>query len=235
VQFDYEELYRRCAEQSESDEQIVGDGYDWIGDVELAVLQKSGLRPTDTLVDFGCGTGRLAVKVIPVLNGGAYVGIEVARNILDRAERNVAAACPEPPCALQWLHNPGRGFPLDDASVDMICAFSVFTHLEHEDTYVYLSDARRVIKPQGRFVYSCLPLELDYSQAVFRDEAARELGDRWAKPRNVATSRELMDQVARLAGWKPVRWWRGDTARFGNAPDRRHQLLGQSVCVLERA
>ena len=229
---DYADLYRRCAKEAASDEDIVGQGYDWIGDVELAVLLECGLRPSSTLVDFGCGTGRLAVKAIPTLSGGAYIGIEIAEDILERAVRNVAAACPDPPCEVIWLHNTGTTFPLDDASADMICAFSVFTHLEHEDVYAYLVDARRAIKPSGCFVFSCLPLELPYARQIFRDSAALALADRWGKVRNIVTSRELMDEIAGLAGWEPARWYRGDQATFGSASDRSHRLLGQSVCLL---
>jgi cyclopropane fatty-acyl-phospholipid synthase-like methyltransferase len=234
VQPDYERLYEQLAASVVADEQIVGAG-DLIGDVEVAVLFKCGLEPGHTLVDFGCGTGRLAVKLIPRLNGGAYVGIELARNILDRAERNVAASCPEPPCEVTWIHNGDRRtFPLPDDSADMICAFSVFTHMEHEDTYAYLVDARRVIRPSGRFVISCLPLELPYAQEVFRDSAKSEVAERWGVVRNVVTSRDLMDQIARLAGWETARWYRGDRVKYRIDGGRR-ELLHQSVCVLKPA
>jgi cyclopropane fatty-acyl-phospholipid synthase-like methyltransferase len=234
VQPDYERLYEEWAAAAVADADIVGAG-DFIGDVEVAVLYKCGLKPDHTLVDFGCGTGRLAIKLIPTLAGGHYVGIEIARNILDRAERNIAEACPEPPCEVTWIHNGDRRtFPLAADSVDMICAFSVFTHMEHEDSYAYLVDARRVIRPSGRFVFSCLPLELAYAQDVFRESAAPEVADRWAVVRNVVTSRDLMDEIARLAGWKTERWYRGDREKYRIAGGRR-ELLHQSVCVLKPA
>ena len=62
-------------------------------------------------------------------------------------------------------------FDLPDNAADMLCAFSVFTHMEHEDTYRYLVNARRVIKPGGRLVFSCLPMSLPDAQQLFALEA----------------------------------------------------------------
>src|SRR5581483_61627 len=122
-------------------------------------------------VDFGCGTGRLAVHVIPYLHGGHYIGIDVSRPMLDGARRRVARVVPAPPARVSWIQQTRPVFPLPDRSVDVICAFSVFTHVEHEDTYRYLADARRIIRPDGRFVFSCLPLSLPIARTIFLREA----------------------------------------------------------------
>ena len=231
---DYENLYERHAETASSNEEIVGIGdFDVIGAVELAALRDAGLQPTDTLLDFGCGVGRLAVQVVPFLQGGHYIGIEISRMILRRAEDLVTEACPDPPCQLTWLHNTDTTFPLSDECVDVACAFSVFTHMEHEDSYRYLVDALRVVRPSGRFVFSCLPLELPYAQEVFVTSAAVPLAERWRRPRNVTTSRELMDAISTLAGWCVVAWYRAD--HIFSAHDKSGNLsLGQAVCVLQR-
>src|SRR5215211_4071190 len=69
----YENLYETYARELEID-QVVGPGdFDLIGRIELALLQMEGLKPEDTLVDLGCGIGRLAVHVIPTLTEGSYV------------------------------------------------------------------------------------------------------------------------------------------------------------------
>lgn len=232
LNLDYQVLASAWAAATDSDEGAVGGAWDRIGSVELAVLRACGLRQAHTLVDWGCGTGRLAVKAIPFLTG-AYVGIDIAEAMIDRGRRNATAICPEPRCVVTWLHENRRSFPLPDGSVDMICAFSVFTHMEHEDAFAYLVDARRIAKADGRFVYSCLPLELDYARRVFGDSAALDVSDRWATQRNVVTSRELMDEIATLAGWKPIRWYRGDRSKF-RLPDGSREPLGQSVCVLSK-
>ena len=110
----------------------------------------------------------------------------------------------------------------------MVCAFSVFTHMEHEDSYRYLLDAFRVVRPGGSFVFSCLPLDLPAAQEIFVAEAALPVAERWRRVRAVTTSRDLMDAISTLAGWRVTDWYGGDH------PFLDQTALGQSVCVLER-
>ena len=232
---DYAALYEEHAAAASTDEEVVGSGdFDRLGRIELAILVEAGLRASDTLVDFGCGTGRLALHAVPFLRDGRYLGIDISETILRRAEQNVAAAHPDPGCGITWLHNTRRTFPLSDGSADVICAFSVFTHMEHEDAYRYLVDALRVVRLGGRFVFSALPLELEAARQIFLDSAALSLAERWSRVRNVTTSRDFMDAIATLAGWCVVSWYRGDEAIFVVPGLGERANLGQSVCVLER-
>src|SRR4051812_47758290 len=78
----YAELYERQG-RSMPATSSVGDGdFDLIGRIELGLLQMEGLRPTDTVIDFGCGTGRLAIHLIPELRDGHYIGIDIAQSML---------------------------------------------------------------------------------------------------------------------------------------------------------
>jgi SAM-dependent methyltransferase len=229
----YEQLYEAWG-TTHGDEEVVGEGdYDLIGRIELGVLLAEGLRPAHTLVDFGCGTGRLAVHAIPALAGGHYIGIDIAPSMLAKAERRVCQVVPRPPCRVSWIQQTTTVFPLADASVDVMCAFSVFTHVEHEDAYRYLKDAMRVITPGGRFIYSCLPLNLEYARRAFLSEASETIDRRWSRIRTVTTSIEMMDAIARLAGWVPLRWLAGDERNIQAAGCSEKYALAQSVCVLE--
>jgi SAM-dependent methyltransferase len=231
---DYEALYEHHAAAASSDEEIVGAGdFDRVGAIELAALREAGLQATDVLVDFGCGVGRLALHAVPFLQGGHYIGVEISRTILDRAEKVVREAFPDPPCQVTWLHNANTTFPLDDGSVDVVCAFSVFTHMEHEDSYRYLVDALRVVRPGRKLVFSCLPLELALARQVFIDSAALPLTERWGRVRNVTTSRDLMDALSSMAGWKINAWYGGDYV-FSAPEASERTALEQAVCVLER-
>jgi Methyltransferase domain len=125
-------------------------------------------------------------------------------------------------------------FPLGNRVADVVCAFSVFTHIEHEDTYRYLADAGRLVRAGGRFVFSCLPLELEVSREVFLESAALPLQQRWRRVRNVTTSRDMMDVISGLAGWRVVEWYDGDAARWSIDGSSAPAMLGQSICVLQR-
>ena len=160
--------------------------------------------------------------------------MDISETMLRRARQTVSTAHPDPPCRVKWLRSTGTTFPLRTASADFICAFSVFTHMEHEDSDRYLVDALRVVRPDGRFVFSCLPLELDFARQVFRDSASVSLSERWSRARNVATSRDFMDAISELAGWHIVAWHRGDEPTVPLAGINERAAFGQSICVLER-
>ncbi len=63
----YEKLYEAQAQAVRVDEAIGVGPYDLIGQIELDILVMEGLQPEHTLLDFGCGNGRLAVHAIPLL------------------------------------------------------------------------------------------------------------------------------------------------------------------------
>ena len=229
---DYETLAEQLAVTYPGTE-AVGEGeYDLIGRTELGVLIMEGLTPTDTLVDLGCGNGRLAVHALPYLQGGSYVGIEISATMLERARALIRRRVPVPPCSVRLVRQATPRFDLPPASADMICAFSVFTHMEHEDTYRYLKGARRVIRPGGRFVLSCLPMDLAEARQFFEEQAAADLAARWRHVRNITTTVEMMETIAGMAGWQIVRWYRGDEASIRLPDTGERQRFGQSACVL---
>jgi SAM-dependent methyltransferase len=230
----YEAAWEALIQESSADVAIGANRpFDLIGRMLLAVLMEEGLEPTATLVDLGCGTGRLAVHAIPYLTGGRYIGIDIAQTMLDEARKRVESVIPDPPGRVSWVHQTTPVFALDADSVDMICAFSVFTHMEHEDTYLYLKEALRIVRPGGRFVFSCVPVSTAWGREVFLESAGRDLKARYRTVRNVATSKELMNDIARLAGWTPVRWHDGDEKYIRLPDDDEPHIFRQTVCVLE--
>jgi cyclopropane fatty-acyl-phospholipid synthase-like methyltransferase len=62
-----------------------------------------------------------------------------------------------------WLrrnHSAVRRAAEAAASADIVIAFSVFTHLLHEECYAYLQDAARVLTPGGKFVFSFFEFDM---------------------------------------------------------------------------
>ncbi len=233
---DYEALYETVARRLPPTVCIgVGD-YEEAGLIMLGVLLMEGLKPDVTLVDLGCGTGRLAVQAIPWLKtGGRYIGIDISKTMLAHARKLIDEKVPSPLCSIELLHQTTPSFSLPDKTVDMVCAFSVFTHMEHEDSFRYLQGARRIIKDNGRFIYSCLTMDLPLSRENFLQQAGLDVVERWADIRNVTTSRELMATIAGMAGWETVRWYHGDQLNIQLPNSSEFRALGQSICVLAPA
>lgn len=232
----YEKLYERHAQAFPDDLAVGGKGeweFDAIGRMELAILRAEGLEPKATLLDLGCGTGRLAVHAIPHLSSGRYIGVDISPTMIKRAAARVKAVIPRSGCEVIWTHQVSPRFPQADNSVDMVCAFSVFTHMEHEDTYLYLKEAHRIVRPGGRLIFSCLPLPLDNARKAFLREAEDGFKLRWQRVRSIATSIDMMTEIIKMAGWTLLHWYPGDepipALREGPGPS----VFGQSVGVLQ--
>lgn len=124
-------------------ELAVGGDFDFLGRLELALLVQEGLRPDGYLVDVGCGSGRLAAAVADYLYG-RYLGTDIVPELLEHARGLVGE---RPGWRFELVDGP-PAVPEHDGQADMVCFFSVFTHLLHEQSYAYLEEARRVLKPE---------------------------------------------------------------------------------------
>jgi ubiquinone/menaquinone biosynthesis C-methylase UbiE len=183
------------------------------------------------LLDFGCGNGRLAVHAVPYLQQGMYVGTDIAPTFLAHAARRVELARAGSSCGVKLIHQVAEQFDLPDHSVDVACAFAPFTHMEHEDMYRYLVQFKRIVRPDGRLVISCLPMNLPDAQPIFLSEAALDPVARWQRVRNVTTSVDLVNEIAALAGWSVVHWLPGDEGQALSTTGEMRRL-GQSIVVL---
>jgi SAM-dependent methyltransferase len=136
-----------------------------IGAMQKDLLVAHGLVPEASLVEVGCGSGRLAVQLRGWLTG-SYLGTDVVQALLDRA--SALASAPN----MRFERVTGLGVPAEDDSVDMVCAFSVFTHLLHEQSLVYMQDCRRVLRGGGKLVFSFLEFRVPSHWAVMESNVA---------------------------------------------------------------
>ena len=138
----------------------VGEGdFGRIGQHLATIATTAGeLMPQGRILDIGCGVGRLAVPLTSYLTTGEYSGFDVSARAINWCRSHVAVLHPN-----FWFnhvdlasstYNP-RGtlrpehfsFPCADASVDLVFASSVFTHLLPAAADHYVAEAARVLKP----------------------------------------------------------------------------------------
>jgi SAM-dependent methyltransferase len=102
------------------------------------------IAPGDTVVDVGCGVGRLT-RVIAGQAHRAYA-IDVSAEMLAQAREHNAALE-----NVEWMHGDGtslRGIP--DMVADAVVSHVVFQHIpDPQVTYGYVAEMGRVLKPGG--------------------------------------------------------------------------------------
>jgi SAM-dependent methyltransferase len=128
--------------------------------------------------------------------------------------------------------------PAADSSADFVTFFSVFTHLLDEDIYRFMREAKRVLKPDGRIVFSFLDFGCDLHWPIFVKMVDDPIPsgvlnkfitkltiDRWARSLGLRVE-EIRDGSEK---WIPVAntALKEDGTRFDDLA-----LFGQSVAVL---
>ena len=110
------------------------------------------VRPGDTVLDAGTGTGDLAFACLEA-GAGRVVGLDVAGPMVERARQKSAAR------DLGAVSGFGLGdatrLPLPDASVDAWCSAFVVRNIP--DLPAAFSEAHRVLRPGGRLAVLEIP------------------------------------------------------------------------------
>jgi SAM-dependent methyltransferase len=140
-------------------------GYDYMksGQALVQVLASyAGLRAGSNMLDIGSGTGRLAGPLTRLITPpGGYDGLEIVERGVRWCSTKITPEYPH----FRFTHanifnaeyNPGGTvkaaeyvLPYDDASFDVVCLFSVFTHMLTADVERYVTEISRVLRPGGR-------------------------------------------------------------------------------------
>jgi ubiquinone/menaquinone biosynthesis C-methylase UbiE len=219
---DYERHVSNLLSQHPLDEAMslaVGGSYEHIGQVERSVLKHSGLVDGMFLIDLGCGSGRLAHALGKEFQI-SYLGIDILQSLLDYAAT-------KSPAHYRFVMHRELTLPADDNTADMICAFSVFTHLLHTESFIYMEEMCRVLKPNGRIVFSFLEFAAPEHWAVFEASLESQRGN--VTPHlNMFIERSVIDTWCRHLGLR--------REAFIDAADTRWDghNLGQSIAVLRK-
>ena len=172
------------------------------------LLTAVGLEENGRLIDFGCGPGRLAIGLIRSGWIGSYLGVEVNEAQVRWTSAEITSRFPEfrfvRVDAANARYNP-RGsetprVPVDNESVDMICAFSVFTHMLSDDTVTYLREFRRALDIDGRALITAFMAD----GVPEETENPPWLGESSGRLHRILYSTEYLRQLIETAGLKLV-------------------------------
>ncbi len=107
------------------------------------------LRPSQTVLDFGCGPGFLARAVSSQVR--RVLAVDVSRGVIACARTLNGAD------NIHYFANSLNGLPsVADASVDLVYSFAVIQHLRKEQTASFFREFARVLRPGGEGVIHLL-------------------------------------------------------------------------------
>jgi ubiquinone/menaquinone biosynthesis C-methylase UbiE len=116
------------------------DHHSDITDQTLALMD---LQPQDRVLDLGCGTGWASRRLARMVPEGEIVGIDVADEMLRRAEQ-ASSGIPN----VRYLWGSAEKIPAADNSFDKVLSVESFYY--YADQGKALDELRRVMAPGGR-------------------------------------------------------------------------------------
>lgn len=136
-------------------------GGEWVrlGEMLADFMIHQKVSNGSSVLDFGCGSGRLAYFLSRKIDLDLYVGVDIVEELLDYASEKVNLP------NYRFVLNHALTLPSDLGKFDYICCFSVFTHLLQTEIFNYLTSMRALLSSNGRIIFSIL--EFDHHWKVF--------------------------------------------------------------------
>jgi SAM-dependent methyltransferase len=120
--------------------------------VAAHLVRFAGIRPGESVLDVGTGTGVVAVTAARA--GARVSALDLTPELLVEARENgKIAGHPE----IAWQEGDAENLPYPDASFDVVV--SQFGHMFAPRAEIAIGEMRRVLKPTGRVAFATWPPE----------------------------------------------------------------------------
>lgn len=112
------------------------------------LVQRINLQPGNQVLDLGCGTGTLAVMLQRSQPQAAITGLDGDERVLEMARRKTRQDGLD---QIRWEKGLAFALPYPDATFDVVVTSLMTHHLTPANKRKTFAEARRVLKPGGRF------------------------------------------------------------------------------------
>jgi len=125
------------------------------GSSDEAIVQRTGrfaaaqmraaldLKPTDRVLELGCGVGRIGKEL--ARECAHWTGVDISGQMIDHAQQRMAGL---DNISFHQLHRSSLDM-IPDASIDKAYSLAVLCHMDKEDLFLYLEELYRVLAPDG--------------------------------------------------------------------------------------
>ena len=149
-----------------------------------ALIASLGVRPGDTVLDLGCGTGLTGVYLGGV--GGTLVGVDLSAGMIERARRHGIYTHLRQGDLREELRETAAD------SYDCVIANDVFIYVG--DISEVIPSTFRVLRPGGALIFSCETAMDAEGEIVLR------------RSKRYAHSHAYIERLCRQAGFDPIRF-----------------------------
>jgi SAM-dependent methyltransferase len=139
----------------------------WLSDERVGVARS--LADFERLLDFGCGCGRFLRHLRPLADRVELHGTDIDAEMIEWVRSHIEygryeVAPHEPP------------LPYEDHYFDLVLAHSVFTHLDARLQDLWLSELRRITRPEAVLLVT---VEGQSTWGRIKESAEKPIADRW--------------------------------------------------------
>lgn len=198
---DYEKLVADLKKTKPLDEAMsiaIGGGWGDYDSLFQKILKENYLKNDFKVLDFGCGSGRVASALSKKYKFSKYDGIDIVQDLLDYAKKK----CPK---YFNFILNQDLKLPTENDYYDYAFAFSVFTHLHQSEILIYLREIHRSLRNKGLFLFSYLDLKIASNYEIFEATAAA-YKDNSLVHLNMFLSKDQIRLLAKKTGFKVIKF-----------------------------
>jgi SAM-dependent methyltransferase len=136
-----------------------------------------GLKPSHSVLDVGCGIGRMARPLTKYLQTGTYEGFDIVPAGIRWCQKSITPRYPNFHFTLADIRNQEYNahglvpaaqyrFPYENAHFDFAFLTSVFTHMRPSEVSHYLAELARVLRHGGKCLATFFIVNRESSELI---------------------------------------------------------------------